>query len=94
MLKRGEQPTDQLFAAETITSRTPTPEELAVGEEALRAIPFGQLLYVRVDLIRDDADRPCMLELELTEPSVYVLHAAGSAERFAKAIVARAARKP
>ncbi len=93
MLKRGEQPTDQLFAAETITSRTPTPEELAVGEQALRAIPFGQLLYARVDLIRDDADQPCVLELELTEPSVYVMHAEGSAERFASVIVARAARK-
>ena len=53
----------------------PTPEELAVGEQAVRAIPFGRLLYARVDLIRDDADRPCVLELELTEPSVYLLHA-------------------
>ena len=94
MLKPGEQPTDQLFAAETITSRTPTPEELVVGEQALRAIPFGQLLYARVDLIPDEADQPCVLELELTEPSVFLLHDAGSAERFAKAIVARAARKP
>jgi O-ureido-D-serine cyclo-ligase len=94
MLRPGEQPTDQLFAAETITPRTPDPEELAVGEQAVHAIPFGRLLYARVDLIRDDADRPCVLELELTEPSVFLLHAAGSAERFARAIVARAKRSP
>ena len=93
MLKSGESPTDQLFAAETITSRTPTLEELAVGEQALRAIPFGQLLYARVDLIHDSNGQPLVLELEVTEPSVYVLHAAGSAERFAQAIAARASRK-
>lgn len=87
MLRPGEQPTENLFAAETITARTPTPEQIHVGEQALRAIPFGTLLYARVDLIQDAADRPCVLELELTEPSVFLLHEAGSAERFAHAIL-------
>ena len=87
MLRLGEQPTENLFAAETITARTPTPQEIHVGEQALRAIPFGTLLYARVDLIRDAADRPCVLELELTEPSVFLVHEAGSAERFARAIL-------
>jgi glutathione synthase/RimK-type ligase-like ATP-grasp enzyme len=90
MLRAGETPTDQLFAAETITPRTPTAEELAVGEQAVRAIPGGPLLYARVDLIRDAKDRPCVLELELTEPSVFLLHDEGSAARFARAILARA----
>ena len=35
MLRPGEQPTENLFAAETITARSPTPEELHVGEQAL-----------------------------------------------------------
>jgi glutathione synthase/RimK-type ligase-like ATP-grasp enzyme len=87
MLRLGEQPTENLFAAETITARKPTPEEIRVGEQALRAIPFGTLLYARVDLIRDAADRPCVLELELTEPSVFLLHEAESAHRFARAIL-------
>lgn len=87
MLRPGEQPTENLFAVEMITARTPTPQEIHVGEQALRAIPFGTLLYARVDLIRDAADRPCVLELELTEPSVFLLHAAGSAQRFARAIL-------
>lgn len=87
MLRLGEQPTENLFAAETITARTPTPQEIHVGEQALRAIPFGTLLYARVDLIRDATDQPCVLELELTEPSVFLVHEAGSAERFARAIL-------
>jgi glutathione synthase/RimK-type ligase-like ATP-grasp enzyme len=87
MLRLGEQPTENLFAAETITARTPTPQEIHVGEQALHAIPFGRLLYARVDLIRDAADRPCVLELELTEPSVFLVHEAGAAERFARAIL-------
>ena len=90
MLQAGESPTDQLFAAETITARTPTPAELSVGEQAVRAIPGGPLLYARVDLILDAADRPVVLELELTEPSVFLLHDAGSADRFARLIIARA----
>lgn len=88
LLRAGEAPTAGLFATESISPRTPTPEELRVGEQALRAIPFGPLLYARVDLIRDTADAARVLELELTEPSVFLLHAAGAAERFAAAILA------
>jgi O-ureido-D-serine cyclo-ligase len=88
LLRSGEPPTAGLFAAETITPRTPTSEELRIGEAALRAIPFGTLLYARVDLIRNADDAPCVLELELTEPSVFLAHAPGAAERFAAAILA------
>jgi O-ureido-D-serine cyclo-ligase len=88
LLRTGEGPTAELFAKETITPREPTPAELRLGEQTLRAIPFGTLLYARVDLIRDSRDAPCVLELELTEPSVFLLHDAGSAERFARAILA------
>jgi O-ureido-D-serine cyclo-ligase len=88
LLRTGEGPTDQLFAAETITPRDPTTAELRVGELALRAIPSGPLLYARVDLIRDAHDEPCVLELELTEPSVFLLHDPDSAARFAAAILA------
>jgi O-ureido-D-serine cyclo-ligase len=88
LLRTGEGPTDQLFAAETIAPRAPTTEELRVGELALRAIPSGPLLYTRVDLIRDASDQPRVLELELTEPSVFLLHDVAAANRFAAAILA------
>jgi len=87
LLRTGQNPMDELFAAETIEPRVPSDEELRVGELAVRAIPFGTLLYARVDLIRDESDAPRVLELELTEPSVFLRHAAGAAERFAAAIL-------
>jgi O-ureido-D-serine cyclo-ligase len=91
LLRRGEGPTRALFAAEQITPRVPQADELRVAERALAAIPFDKpLLYARVDLIRDGADRPCVLELELTEPSLFFAHGDGAAQRFARALGKRA----
>jgi len=91
LLRRGEGPTRALFAAEHITTREASADEIAVAEQTLAAIPFAKpLLYARVDLIHDDAGAPCVLELELAEPSLFFAQAPGSAERFAQAIVARA----
>jgi glutathione synthase/RimK-type ligase-like ATP-grasp enzyme len=90
LLKRGEGPTRALFATEHITPRTPSADEIAVAERTLAAMPFGELLYARVDLIHDDDGAPRVLELELTEPSLFFEHAEGSADHFARAIVERA----
>jgi len=91
LLRRGEGPTRALFAAEHITPRDASADEIAVAERTLAAIPFAKpLLYARVDLIHDDAGAPCVLELELAEPSLFFAQAPGSAERFAQAIAARA----
>lgn len=88
LLQRDADPTAGLYAPETIAPRTPSPEELAVAQRALAAIPFEHpLLYARVDLIRDDAGSPRLLELELAEPSVFLAYEDGAAERFAAAIV-------
>ena len=83
LLRRGEGPTRALFAAEHICARVPKLDELRTAERALGAIPFAMPLYARVDLIRDADAVPCVLELELTEPSLFFAHAAGSVERFA-----------
>jgi O-ureido-D-serine cyclo-ligase len=92
LLRRGEGPTEALFAAEQITPRTPSAAELALGERTLRAMPFGApLLYARVDLIHDPSGRPRVLELELTEPSLFFAHGPGSAGRFAEAALRRCA---
>ena len=93
LLRRGEGPTRALFAAEHITTREASADEIAVAEQTLAAIPFAKpLLYARVDLIHDDVGAPCVLELELSEPSLFFAQAPGSAERFAQAIAARANR--
>lgn len=78
---------DGLYAAEKIRPATPSAAQLAVARAALAAVPGGgPLLYARVDLIPDDEGAPRVLELELCEPSVFLDHADGAADRFAAAI--------
>jgi glutathione synthase/RimK-type ligase-like ATP-grasp enzyme len=83
LLRRGAASTRALFAAEHISARVPKLDELRTAERALGAIPFATPLYARVDLIRDADAAPCVLELELTEPSLFFAHAPGAVERFA-----------
>jgi hypothetical protein len=58
-----------------------------LAEKIVAAVPFGIPLYARIDLIRDDDGAPCLLEVELTEPSLFFAHAAGSAEKFTAAVL-------
>ena len=81
-----------LFAKERIVTRAPTAAERAVAEAALDAVPMGRsaLVYARVDLVLGDDGAPMVLELELTEPSVFLGHSDGAADRFADALLAHA----
>jgi O-ureido-D-serine cyclo-ligase len=91
LLRRDVEPASGLYAEEAIAPRAPSPDERRVAQQALAAIPLPQPLpYARVDVIRDDQGAPCVLELELVEPSVFVAHAQGAAARFARMIVQRA----
>jgi O-ureido-D-serine cyclo-ligase len=92
LLQRDEGPTRALFAPEKISARTPGADELAVAKAALAALPGGPLAYARVDLIRAADGSPVLLELELTEPSLFFPYGDGSADRFASTIKARLAR--
>ncbi|HMM57583.1 MAG TPA: hypothetical protein PKD77_08360 [Rudaea sp.] len=91
LLKRGEGPTRALFAAEHIMPRQPSAAEVTLAQRALAAMPFGTLPYARIDLIQHADSTPRLLELELTEPSLFFAHAPGSAERFARALAGRVA---
>ncbi|HEX5459501.1 MAG TPA: hypothetical protein VFX20_05970 [Steroidobacteraceae bacterium] len=86
LLQRGAAPTGGLFAAEQITMRTPAAEELQVAHSVLAALPFAMPLYARVDLIRSESGKPCLLEVELTEPSLFFTHAPGAAARLARVL--------
>ena len=90
LLRRGEGPTRALFAAEHIMPRQPGIDELSLARATLAAMPFGALLYARVDVIQAADGTPRLLELELTEPSLFFDHAADSAQRFASAVLSRA----
>jgi glutathione synthase/RimK-type ligase-like ATP-grasp enzyme len=89
LLPRGAQATAGLFAPEEIGARTADAAELAVAERVLAWLPFDRLLYARVDLVRDGEGQPRLLELEITEPSMFLAHQPGSAERFVDAVLNR-----
>ena len=91
LLPRGGAATPGLFAPEDISARLPGADELAAAQRIMAALPFGELLYGRVDLIRDGSGAPRLLELEITEPSMYFGHAPGSAARLAGALLKRLA---
>ena len=94
LLQKDEGPTRALFAPEKITPRTPGADELALASAILAALPEGPLAYARVDLIRAPDGSPCLLELELTEPSLFFTFAEGSADRFAASLHRRVSRLP
>ena len=45
-------------------------------------------LYARIDLVHDDDGRPVLLELELTEPSLFLPQAPEAAATLARAVEA------
>lgn len=82
LLQRNAGPTRALFAPEKISARTPGDDEVALAHAVLAALSGEPLAYARVDLIRAADGAPCLLELELTEPSLFFAFAQGAVERF------------
>jgi glutathione synthase/RimK-type ligase-like ATP-grasp enzyme len=91
ILAPGGGPGAGLYVEERITPAEPSREELELAERALTAVrvPRDQLLYARVDLLPG----PVVLEVELTEPSLFLGYAEGAAKRFADAIAAASQRR-
>ncbi|RVU26372.1 hypothetical protein EOT10_10685 [Streptomyces antnestii] len=71
----------------------PTAAELDVAARALAAVPCApELLYARVDLVDGDDGQPCVMELELVEPNLFLSAAhPASVPVVAEAIVEAAA---
>ncbi|MFC3383135.1 ATP-grasp domain-containing protein [Couchioplanes azureus] len=76
---------------EDITARTPSAQERDLAGRVLRLVPGGadRLLYARVDLVPGPDGAPLLLELELTEPSLFLRSADGAAARLADAVLRR-----
>jgi glutathione synthase/RimK-type ligase-like ATP-grasp enzyme len=87
ILRPGAEPTSEVFAAEEIEPRDPPADERALADAI--AARFSELAYVRVDVVRGP-EGPQLLELELTEPSLFFEQGPGAAELFAAAIRRRA----
>lgn len=66
------------------------PARIEFAAEVLAAVSerFGTPLYARIDTAADADGRPVLMELEAIEPCLYFATAPGSAERFARAVLA------
>ena len=78
---------------ENIEPREPSAAERAVAAAVMDVVGarFGPLHYARVDLLLGEDGAPVLLELEVTEPSLFLGTSPGAPERFAKAIAAELA---
>ncbi|HEX8214066.1 MAG TPA: hypothetical protein VF582_01180 [Allosphingosinicella sp.] len=70
-----------------ISAYRPTPEEFAAAEASLAAVE-EDLLYARIDLVRDLRGKPALIELELVEPDLYLGYDENAPARFAQAVAA------
>jgi hypothetical protein len=80
-----------LYVEERIVAARASAAELSIGDLVMAEVERRDgrsPLYARVDLL-PSADGPVLVELELTEPSLFLDHADGAAERFAGAIAGR-----
>ncbi len=64
----------------------PTQDERALADSVMRAVE-RDLLYARVDFLRDDSGQLLLNELELVEPLLFFRHAPESAKRLAVALL-------
>ncbi len=81
---------DDLFATETNVPHAPDAGQVEVARAAIDLVTrrFGAPLYARVDLVRDDAGNPCVLELEMVEPSLFLAEGGpGAVQRIAAAFI-------
>ncbi|MCW2878940.1 MAG: hypothetical protein JWQ95_3040 [Sphaerisporangium sp.] len=65
--------------------RDPAPDQLELAGRVLDAIDEG-ILYARVDLVRLPDGTPVLIELELTEPYLYLSYVPGAPDRFTTAL--------
>ncbi len=77
--------------SEEISPRTPTAAELAVARRAVELVPGGakRLLYARVDVIPGPDGEPLLIELELTEPTLFLRADPAAGARLAAAVLDR-----
>jgi hypothetical protein len=92
MLQPGQPPTGEvIYLEEQISAADPNRDEHAAADEVLGSLPWPResLLYARVDLIPDADGTPRLVELELTEPSLFLSYSPGAPDRLAERVIAR-----
>jgi hypothetical protein len=71
----------------------PSAEERAFAEATLRAANQSDLLYARVDVMRGRSDELLLSELELIEPSLFLLQHPPALARFVDSVLRRARQR-
>jgi glutathione synthase/RimK-type ligase-like ATP-grasp enzyme len=92
MLRPGQAPTGEvIYLEEEISAREPDPDERVAADEVLASLPWPResLLYARVDLIPGADGSPRLVELELTEPSLFLSYSDGAPDRLAERVLKR-----
>jgi glutathione synthase/RimK-type ligase-like ATP-grasp enzyme len=67
----------------------PDPANLAAAQIVVDALPFDDLLYARIDMVRLASGELAVMEAELIEPYLYPQQGPDLGKRLARAIVAR-----
>jgi glutathione synthase/RimK-type ligase-like ATP-grasp enzyme len=94
VLTRGTAYDDDKVSHPDLEPWTATEAELAVAERALAAVPDRrELLYARVDLVDGPDGEPCVMELELVEPNLFLDLHPGSLAVVVDAVLAAAATR-
>lgn len=96
MLEGPDRAFEGLYKKEEMSARAATVAEREVADRVVAALPglvpgagVDPLLYARVDLLPDADGAPMLLELELTEPSLFLALDDGAVDLVADAIAAR-----
>jgi hypothetical protein len=95
LLQAGEGVRQDRDMLEVITEREPTDQQTALAERVLSTTTSllaldRPPLYARVDLLKADNGSPVLIELELTEPSLFLPYSRDGAARFIEAVLAHA----
>ena len=91
LLRKGEGANVDRDSRESITRRAPTAAQHEVAAESLAVIARilaldEPLLYARVDLVAAPDSSPLVIEVELTEPSLFLAHSEDGAGMLIRAL--------
>jgi len=92
ILAGGAGERNSLYVVEDIGPRTATAAERELGDLVMAHVTarLGEApLYARVDVVRGSIGAPVLMELEMTEPSLFLHTDPQAPARFAAAVVAR-----
>jgi len=88
LLNVGASPDQAASLPLNVQAHEPLPQERALAERVIRHLMTlaTELLYARIDLVPAPSGEPLILEVELTEPSLFLDCSNAGAERLADAI--------